>query len=354
MNTSVDPVLKRRILGTAAVVLVLAVSTLVLDWRYAPAAGSYQVTAELGDAGSGLSPGTDVKVRGVRIGQVDEVRYEDGIAYADMTLDPRPRLPGPEHLELVVTAKTLLGEKQIELSFPDEAYDREPFLAAGDRLVASREPTELSEVLAVMDPFLDAIDERELATIVDVLGDQRGEGEVFARNLELGQQLAAFAQRTAPDALARMRDLTHVADTFTASTPDLTRMNRALPEATGVLTERQADLRANLEAVSRFSRTMNEFLVVEEGVLSDFLTTQQPVGAVFERNQDQLGSLVEGIGLYARAMGSGGTLLDDGTEWAGFRIFIDPESSFDPVKLLCLEFQEVFGEDTPEQCEVER
>lgn len=355
MSTSVDPVLKRRILGTAAVVLLLAVSTLVLDWRYAPAAGSYQVTAELGDAGSGLSEGTDVKVRGVRIGQVDRVRYEDGTAYADLTLDPQPRLPGPEHLDLVVTAKTLLGEKQIELSFPDEAFEQEPFLAAGDHLVASREPTELSEVLDVIDPFLDAIDEQELATVVDVLGDQRGEGEVFAKNLELGQQLAAFGERTAPKALARIRDLTIVADTFTAATPDLTRMNTALPEATGVLTQRQADLRTNLQAVSRFARTLDQFLVAEEGVISDFLTIQQPVGEVLERNQDQLGSLVEGIGLYAKAMGSGGTLLDDGTEWAGFRIFIDPETSLDPVKLLCLELGDIFDDESiPEQCGVER
>ena len=349
--SALDPVLKRRILGLGAVVLVLALATLVLDWRYAPPAGSYQVTAVLGDAGSGLSEGTDVKVRGVRIGQVDRVRYEDGTAYADLTLEAKPQLPGPDRLELVVTAKTLLGEKQVELSFPDEAYDDPPFLAAGDRLEASREPTELSEVLDVMDPFLAAIDERELATIVDVLGDQRGEGETFARNLELGQQLAAFGERTAPDALERMRDLSVVADTFAEATPDLTRMNTALPEATGVLTERQADLRANLEAVSRFSRTLDRFLVVEEQVLSDFLVTQQPVGEVLERNQDHLGTLIEGIALYARAMGSGGTLLDDGTEWAGFRIFIDPERSFDPVKLLCLEFGEVFGDDVPVECE---
>lgn len=352
--SGVDPVLQRRILGTGAVVLVLALATLVLDWRYAPTEGSYQVTAVLGDAGSGLNEGTDVKVRGVRVGQVDRVRYEDGTAYADLTLEPEPRLPGPDQLELVVTAKTLLGEKQIELSFPDEAYDQPPFLAAGDRLTASREPTELSEVLAVMDPFLDAIDERELATIVDVLGDQRGEGETFARNLDLGQQLTAFAERTAPDALERMRDLSVVADTFADATPDLTRMNRALPEATGVLTERQADLRANLDAVSKFSRTLNRFLVAEEQVLSDFLVRQQPVGEVFERNQHQIASLVEGIGLYSRAMGSGGTLLDDGTEWAGFRIFIDPERSFNPVKLLCLELEEVFEGEEPEQCEAVR
>ena len=347
----VDPVLQRRIVGTATVVFVLAVATLVLDWRYAPPRDSYQVTALLGSAGSGVGEGTDVKVRGVTVGSVDRVRYEDGQAYADLTLNPHPRLPGPEHLELLVTAKTLLGEKQLELSFPDEAFERPPFLTGGDQLVASREPTELSEVLDVMEPFLAAIDERELATIVDVLGDQRGEGETFARNLELGGQLAAFADRTAPDALDRMRDLAVVADTFADATPDLTRMNRALPEATGVLTERQADLRTNLDALSRFSRIFDRTLTAEERAISDFLVTQQPVGEVLERNQDQLGSVVEGMGLYARTLGSGGTLLDDGSEWAGFRIFVDPERSFDPVKLLCLELEEVFGEDAPAQCE---
>ncbi|MFA9429379.1 MlaD family protein [Egicoccus sp. AB-alg2] len=349
-----DPVLQRRVVGTATVVLVLALATLVLDWRYAPPRDSYQVTALLGTAGSGVGEGTDVKVRGVNVGRVDRVRYEDGRAYADLTLDPHPRLPGPDQLELVVTAKTLLGEKQLELSFPDEAYDRPPYLAAGDVLEAAREPTELSEVLDVMEPFLAAIDERELATIVDVLGDQRGEGEAFARNLELGQRLAAFGDRTAPDALDRMRDLTLVADAFADAAPDLTRLNRALPEATGVLTERQADLRANLDAVSRFARTLDRTLDAEEAAISDFLVTQQPVGDVLERNQDQLGSLVEGMSLYARALGSGGTLLDDGTEWAGFRIFVDPERSFDPVKLLCLELEEVFGEDAPAQCEDRR
>jgi phospholipid/cholesterol/gamma-HCH transport system substrate-binding protein len=348
--TPLDPVLVRRILGTATLVLLVGVGAVVLSLRYAPPSGSYQVVAVLGNAGIGVRDGTDVKVRGVNVGQVDGVRYEDGTAYADLTLYPEPRLPSAEHLDLVVTQKTLLGEKQLELSFPDEAFDSPPFLADGDTLVASREPTELSEVLDRFEPFLAAIDERDLATIVDVLGDQQGEGELIAENIEVGQQLAAFADRTSTDTLARLSDFADVAQSLEQAAPDMTRLNRTLPDATSLLTERQQDIRTNLIALSRFATTLDRFVQTEGPVISRFLTTSQPVGDVLERQQDELGSLVEGIALYVESLGRGGMLLDDGSEWAGFRIFID-DDSFDPIKVICHDFDEHLGAEPPALCE---
>lgn len=345
-----DPTLVRRIVGTASAVLVLALSTLVLEARYAPSPGSYEVVAELGRAGSGVRQGTDVKVRGVRIGEVAETMYEDGIALARLTLDPAPRLPTAAELTLVVTPKTLLGEKQIDLSFEEGALGEGPYLQAGDRLVASRAPTEITEAIDALEPFLRAVDPHDLATIVDTLGDQRGEGEVIAENIELGQELAAFGRRTAPDTLERLRAFTDISDALTLAVPDLTRMNTALPEATAVLVERQADLRRNLDTLSRFADNFTEQLEVQEPTISRFLRTSQPVGDVLVRQQDQLGELLNGIFMYSRALGSGGMLLDDGSEWAAFRIFID-EDSFDPVKLLCHEFEAVGVPEPPALCD---
>jgi phospholipid/cholesterol/gamma-HCH transport system substrate-binding protein len=337
----IDPTLSRRILGTAAAVLTIALSYLGLQARYAPPAGSYEVVAELGRAGSGVNQGTDVKVRGVAVGEVAGVVYEEGVALAYLTLDPEPRLPAADLIDLVVTPKTLLGEKQIDLSF-DGALGDGPFLEPGDRLVASSEPTEITEAIDALEPFLAAIDPQDLATIVDTLGDQRGEGEVIAENIELGQELAAFGDRTAPETLERFRAFTDVSDALTQAVPDLTRMNTALPDATAVLVERQADIRRNLETVSRFAGVLDEFLVVEEDVIGDFLATSQPVGDVLERQQDEIGALIEGIFFYSRALGSGGLLLDDGSEWAPFRIFIDP-AEFDVGQLVCLELETVTG-----------
>lgn len=345
-----DPTLMRRIAGTASAVLVVGLSTLVLDARYADPAGSYDVEAELGRAGSGVRVGTDVKVRGVRIGEVAELIYEDSVAKVRLTLEPEPRIPAAEELDLFVTPKTLLGEKQIDIQFPDQVFGQEPFLEPGDTLVASRQPTEITEAIDALEPFLAAVDPQDLATIVDTLGDQRGEGEVIAGNIELGQELFEFGERTADDTFDRFRAFTDVTDALTLAVPDLTRLNTELPEATAILTERQADIRANLETVSRFSQTFTEFLEVEEDVISRFLRTSQPVGDVLERQQDQIGELLNGIFLYTRALGSGGLLLDDGSEWAPFRIFIDPDE-FDVVQLLCLEFDEVLGERPPALCD---
>lgn len=345
-----DQTLVRRIVGTASAVLVIALSTIALEARYAPPAGSYEVVAELGRAGSGVRQGTDVKVRGVRVGQVAETMYEDGVALARLTLDPEPRLPTADKLTLVVTPKTLLGEKQIDLSFDEALPEDGPFLEAGDQLVASRAPTEITEAIEALEPFIESVDPHDLATIVDTLGDQRGEGEVIAENIELGQELAEFGSRTAPETLDRFRAFTDVSDALTLAVPDLTRMNTALPEATAVLVERQADLRTNLDTLSRFADNFTEQLEVQEPTISRFLTTSQPVGDTLVRQQDQIGELLRGIFMYSRAMGSGGMLLDDGSEWAPFRIFIE-EDSFDPVKLLCHEFEVVGAPEPPAMCE---
>jgi phospholipid/cholesterol/gamma-HCH transport system substrate-binding protein len=345
---SMDPVLVRRILGTASVVLLLALSALVLDLRFAPPSGSYEVTADLGRAGSGLRPGNDVKVRGVNVGEVSEVFYEEGRARAVLTMQPEPHLPPPDELELVVTAKTLLGEKQVEISFPDETFGAEPVLEPGDVIVASREPTELSEAIDAMVPFVEAIDPHDLATIVDTLGSQQGEGERIAENLELSQEMFAFGARTADDSLERLRAFADISEALAPATDDLGRMNRALPEATALLTERQAEIRSNLETVSRAATTLSAFLEVEEDTISRFLTTSQVVGDVIERQQDEIGALVNGLHLYVRSLGMGGMLLDDGSEWAGFKIFLifDDDEGFDLEGGLC----EAFGDQLP-SCE---
>jgi phospholipid/cholesterol/gamma-HCH transport system substrate-binding protein len=347
---ALDPTLVNRIAGTGAAVLVLALSTVVLDMRYAPVAGSYEVMAELGRAGSGVRAGTDVKVRGVAIGRVAETMYEDGIASARLTLDPEPRLPQADEIQLGVTPKTLLGEKQITLDIPEGSLEEGPYLEEGDTIVASATPTELTEAIDALEPFLAAIDPHDIATIIDTLGDQRGEGEVIAENIELGQELAAFGARTAPDTLDRFRDFTAFSDALTEAVPDLTRINTALPEATAVLIERQADLRNNLETLSRFSRNFSEQLGVQEPTISRFMRTSLPINQVLLRQQDQVGSLVEGIFVYSRALGAGGLLLDDGSEWAPFRIFVT-EDSFDPVNFLCAEFEEFGVPEPPALCE---
>lgn len=339
-----DRVIARRLIGTTSVVLLLALGYLGLKWRYAPPPGSYTVEAKLGRAGSGLTSGSDVKARGVKVGSVESLRYEDAEAFAVLRLDAEPRLPGPDSLTLHVTAKTLLGEKQVTLEFPDDRFDQPPFLEPGDQLVASTEPTELQTVIDELVPFIEAMDSRDLGAIIDALGQQRGEGERIAENIRLGQELAAFADRTAEDNLRNLAALADVAEAIRPRAEDINRLNARIDEATRVLVERQEDVRRNLEALQAFSSTLGEFLRVEEDTISRLYTTGDAIGAVLERQAPHIGNLVDGLFKYVRELGHHGIDLNDGTEAALFRILIGGEE-IDPVQILC-----EHAEDPPEQC----
>jgi phospholipid/cholesterol/gamma-HCH transport system substrate-binding protein len=312
----------RRIAGAAGALLLVALSWLGMDYAFSPAKGSFHVTAVLGQAGSGLNDGTDVKVRGVKIGKVSDLRYENGVATAILQIEPGTQVPTTD-LDMVVTAKTLLGEKQIELSFPDEVFGQPPFLSDGDTLEASREPTELQEVLDAMRPFLDAIDPEDIATIVDVLGEQQGEGDNIARNLELSAEVARFLDRTADDAINNLVLFTQFADGITAGADDFARMNRNLPAAVALMHERTEDIDSNLKALSSFAVTFAAYLEVEEDRIDRVLTTGDMVGAVLEPEISAWGSFLDGLFRYTQNLGRPAGILSDGTEWAAFRILVD-------------------------------
>lgn len=329
--------LARRFTGTAAGLLLIGLVVLLFEYRYSPAASSFTVQVELGDAGSGLVPGSDVKARGVRVGEVDSLAFEDGVATGVLRLEGDTQLPPPEDIDLVVTAKTLLGEKQVQLRFPDVAYGQAPFLEEGDVLVASREPTELSEVLDELEPFLDSIDPEELTIVIDALAAQEGEAAVIGENLELTSQLTQFGARTADQTLD---NLDMVADIAAALRPtldeDFDRIRAALPESTRLLREQPDDIDTALVALSEFSVAFAALLEVEEDRINQFLVTGDPLGAMLERNRNEISSLLDGLDLYARLLGGAAGNLDDGTVFAYFRQMIDLTDQ-NPLNLLPFE-----------------
>lgn len=315
-----DTALRRRIVGFAAVLLLTAATYLLYAFVTAPASGSYEFDAVLGRAGAGLGPGSDVKVRGAAVGEVTELRYEEGRAVATILMDPSPRIP-MQGLELVVTAKTLLGEKQIELSFDADAFGEAPFIEDGSVIEAAREPTEFQEVLDELGNVLDAIDGEELQQVIDAFAAQIGTEETIIGNLETGAELADFAERTADDALDRMRTFSEVANALADAVPDLTALGRNVRPASRVLVDRTADVDSGLAQLSTFAIGLAEYLEVDEQLMARTLAVGEVVGAVLDRNMARVGEYLTGAGQYAQGFGEGGP-LDDGTEFAYFRILV--------------------------------
>jgi virulence factor Mce-like protein len=313
-------------------VLLLAVGYAWLSSRYQQPAGTISITAEMGNAGSGLVPGSDVKYLGVRVGRVADLDYTGGKATAKIQIFPQEVcLPAPTGLVLVVTAKTLLGEKQVELAAAEgHTAGEEPCLAAGDHVVAAAEPTELQAVIDELNRVFSAIDPDDLAAIFEAFAQQRGEEAVLQENIRLGNELSEFGARTAQQNIDNLRRLAGIAEALEPRAGDLTRLNANLAEATAVLREREGDLSDTLDVTLDFATGLAEFLETSEALIDGLMQSGDIVGAVLEDNQDNVGSLIEGLIVYGQGLGRGGMLLDDGSEWAPFKVFL----SFDFEGLL--------------------
>jgi phospholipid/cholesterol/gamma-HCH transport system substrate-binding protein len=111
--------------------------------------GGYEIAAEFGSTG-GLSVGDDVRISGIKVGQItaqqlDPITY---VAKVSMAIEPTIKIPSDSSAR--ITAASLLGGNYLEL-MPGAATDT---LGAGGVIYDTRDPISLSDLLgkAVFSP----------------------------------------------------------------------------------------------------------------------------------------------------------------------------------------------------------
>lgn len=138
--------MQRSMLETVmgAVVLLAAVAFLSFAYEVANLRGSngYEIVAEFGATG-GLSVGDDVRISGIKVGQItdqqlDPVTY---VARIVIALDPQIQIPADSSAR--ITAASLLGGNYLEL-LPGAEID---MLQPGDVIYDTRDPVSLTDLL---------------------------------------------------------------------------------------------------------------------------------------------------------------------------------------------------------------
>ncbi len=122
--------------------------------------------------GQGLREGGDVKLRGVlvgRIGSIDQVGGSDCRVRLDISPVSVDEIPA--NVGAQVRAKTIFGEKWVELLYPKDPVDAR--LAEGDEIPRERtiDPLEIETILNIALPLLEAIDPEKLAGALEALSD---------------------------------------------------------------------------------------------------------------------------------------------------------------------------------------
>ena len=127
-----------------AIVLLAAVGFVALAYEAADVKGNggYEIAAEFGSTG-GLSVGDDVRISGIKVGQItsqqlDSITY---VAKVSMAIDATIKIPSDSSAR--ITAASLLGGNYLEL-MPGAATDT---LGAGAVIYDTRDPISLTDLL---------------------------------------------------------------------------------------------------------------------------------------------------------------------------------------------------------------
>jgi phospholipid/cholesterol/gamma-HCH transport system substrate-binding protein len=290
------PLLRLQLYGLVfltVLALLLALTVAVYQERFTPVT---RVTLEADSLGNQLNKRADVKLRGLIVGQVRDVRADGAKATLDIALNPRHTelIPADVHARLL--PKTLFGEKYVELVIPEGSSGRP--IRAGDTISQDRTTlgVELQQLMDDLTPLLRAVEPGRLnATLTAFATALEGRGEEIGDNLvRVEEYLAAFN----PAMPALQNTLTHVADfteLYGEAAPDLLRVLRNTVVSSRTLVDQEEQLAAFLTGTATAAGTGRGFLEDNRERLITLGEVSRPTLALLDRYAPQYPCLLEGL-----------------------------------------------------------
>lgn len=289
----------------------------------------YELQARFGNAGQGLIEDSDVKVRGVNVGEVKSVVLDDaGRALVTLRIDADERIP--VGARAVVRPKTLFGEKFVDLEVTPESEAEGPYLADGDEIASTVGSIELERVLVIAEDLLDAVGPADLGVILDTLaGASGGEAERIRRQIANWSEVAAvFAEHDA-DTRRFLDDFETLTGAFDRAGGDIVAMTRSLNRALPPLNERGDSLDDLLDDVADVARHLAEVFEEVQPTLVKMVTEGGKSLQVLHENREQVPKLVVALRDFARILAQAGVYEgnffrhEDGAVAASIKFVLD-------------------------------
>lgn len=235
------------------------------------------VRLEVQRAGSQMSVGADVKVRGVIVGRVSAIEAMPGGAALKLALKPSKVDEIPTDVRARILPKTLFGQRYVSLRIPENPAGAH--LEAGDVIQQDRSKTaiELQKVLTDVVPLLKAVQPQKLASTLNaVAGALEGRGEQLGDTLARVSKLLGEVNESLPDIKADISKFADVTEIYDKAAPDLLRALSDLTTTTRTILEKRADLRRLYASVIGVSTDLRRFLAVNKQNLIDLTAAAQP------------------------------------------------------------------------------
>jgi virulence factor Mce-like protein len=308
-----------------------------VKWAYGGYDDTYLLSLDLPRAGQQMKSGLDVRIRGVKVGEVAGVELVD--RHARLILEIEQRHEVPASTEAVVNLKTPLGAKYVDLVF--EPNGSGPYLSDGDAIASGRIGPELEDALDDGVALLDAIDPDDVATIVSELAEgTRDRGDIVAEGLRVNSELSQLFASTVDPQLEALDDFRQIFGALDEVGVDLNELADAVNEGAPVYASAaaQEELDKALTALVPFSEDFADLLILNRDDWDRMIESGDVVGATIAARPEGLRDLVHGLYRYVYKLG--GDIpqyfrMSDGSAGAGFTNFIGGNDEQGDINMVC-------------------
>jgi virulence factor Mce-like protein len=291
--------IRRRLQGVAfLVVLVLLLGLAVAEYQHAFASVA-KVTLKTDTVGNQLQQASDVKVRGVIVGEVRDVKAALSGATIDLAIDPQYLKQIPANVTARLLPKTLFGERYVSLVPPPDPTSAR--LADGAVIGQDRtkNATELQRVIDDLLPVLQAVSPQDLSfTLGAVANALRGRGNALGANLAGTGHYLGQMNTVLPQLEADIGKLADFSDTYESASHDLLAVLDNLSVTNTTVVDQREQLKRTFTVVGSSSNTFAGFLETNEQNLITLASSSRPVLGMFAKYSPEYPCLLHGLARY--------------------------------------------------------
>ncbi|WP_157245407.1 MCE family protein [Nonomuraea typhae] len=217
----------------------------------------------------GLYPGSDVRILGVKVGEVTAVTPMGDQVRVDLAYDSAHKVPADA--EAVIVARSVVADRFVQLAPP---YTGGPILKQGATLAAGRVPVEIDEALASFN------------TLTRALGPEGANADgSLSRLLKVSADTFGGQGATVG---AGVRSLSDAASALAANRDEFSRTIRNLAEITGAMTEDDARIRAFMRDLATVSGGLDDERDELRAVFKGLSRTLEQVAGFVEDNRGEI------------------------------------------------------------------
>ena len=254
-------VLLRR--AAAAIVIAVVLSSAVLAYGKGMFFDRIQVSAVVDDAGGALTSGSDVKSRGVIIGEVTSISTDGERVRIGLDVAGRHARDLPRDVKARILPATVFGTTFVDLVASPDAEASAAGLRQGQLIQQDKsvETVELQDTLDSTDRVLSAIDPAELSTTLSRLA-----GAVEGRGAKLGstlETLDGYLARLEPHLPLLQEDLRLLGinlQVLAETAPDVLKALDDSLTTTRTITDKRDEFTTSLTRAHTLVDTADEFL----------------------------------------------------------------------------------------------